>query len=561
MSYPTTRAFFPDANHRNEVAAIASIVRSLARAQNFRYARDLKVTPAGAKIFGQSGAWPWGGTDASTEARRAICAFGSTAGKKTSANVAEFLVNDPRSPATSVTIQYRVDRDSASTAVGSVTIRNATAGSTQTTALRGWSPGDPAGYWETVTVRASAGDIIQISAAYTSGTEFRITSVCAWWEYPTVSGVTFPAWSAMSQSAVATDRALSTALVRWLGQAANGFATERPLMVVASWLYNPAAGTGGQYSAQPLVVGRYQIFIGGRCPGITVRLRYRVSGSCSVSVALSGGASGTVTITSAGASTGSASTTIALTPSFGAVQELTLTVAGSPTYCDIEHVLVYESHSTASSLALPGAETVPASFDPNLDERMASARAIRADDLARLVANEVWLWAYRRDRILVNDCRVVYGERATLITDIVPGASGVNNAAAVHAIHTSKRNVGDAFGELLLRAGWHQAEGVAASPSLAAAPTFRVGLVSAGDYVGSPANGIDRVLSTEPFASWDSCGIANWQHAHGAAVAGETTEEFITMLETNAVGYWWATRPSWLVIEELPLDTPALTYP
>lgn len=552
-TYPTTRRFFSDDEFRNENAAIAGAVRALALAQNYRYARDLKVTPSDAKTFAEAG-WAW---SASSLASTPVRSFGTGSGWYASANVAEIVVPDPRAPATRILVSVNIVRAAAGAVSGFVDVTNARTGEVATITVLDSGTDQ----WLSADVSARTGDVLRVAGRWASGTNFTVAAISAWWSPASLAmpGADFAlGWSALSQAFHTTNSPLSSYALTWLGRTANAWAFERPMMVANSWLYNPAAGTGAGYSSYSTTVGKYRVYIGARCPSLTVRLRYRASGACTVGVALDGGAgSGTVTISGAGTSV--ASTTVTLTPGAGAFDTVTLTVQGAPTYCDIEYVLIYENYSTASSLALPAGETVPASFDPNLDERISSGRAIRADDIARLFANEVWLWAYRRDRILVSDCRFTYKETRL---DAFTGASGLTDRAAMHEVVTSKRNAGAAFGELLVRVGYHQGAGFG-TPTPWEALNFQVGLATYGDSVGAPAVGLGFQYQEGPRVDWSSHSQAAHQHRRGGTVSEGTVYLLETIILTagHDVAINKMTRPSWLTVEELPLGTPAATYP
>lgn len=553
-TYPATRRFFLDDEFRNENAAIAGVVRAIALGQNYRYARDLKVTPSDAKVYGEA-SWPWNTSLWWSPVRN----FGSGVGYYAAANVAEIVVPDPRSPASRIDFYAYVYRPATGAVSGTISVTNRTTGEVTTGAV----DNSAASYWVHLEVPASPGDLLRLSATWASGTAYVLAGYTAWWSSTTLglAGATFsPGWYGISQSHCADGRPLHTALLKWIGQSANQSAYHRPQVVAASWLYNPAAGTNPGYSSYPTVVGRYQLPIGGRIPSLTVRVRYRASGACTITAALSGGDSGTITIGGAGTSVQSTTITLSATPGSLGMQELTLTVNGSPAYCDVEWVGVWENHGTAVSLALPAAETVPANFDPNLDERMGSGLAIRSDDIARLVANEVWLWAYRRDRVLVNDCRFTYREGMSGLT--FTGAGGLTDRSALHELRTSKVNAGDAFGELKVRAGWYQGSGTG-RPTPWEAWRFQVGVASLADYAGSPAVGCEVQSYDYPDANWASFEQSSWQHARGGALAGDTTYLLETVLltagHTSSIGK--TTRPSWLTVEELPLNSPARTYP
>lgn len=539
MSYPATRRFFRDDEFRNEAACIAGLVRSLAQWENYAWGRDLTVTPADSKIFDEA-AWPW-----------AVSGFESTpvhsltSGQKL---LAVIPVPDPRAPATKVAVHLCVTATTAGLVRGDLTVLNSTTGISSVIHM---STVLAAGgnYWMSTTVEAAAGDVLQVYGWdnwWGSGPTPIISSICAWWDPTSLysPGVNFGAgWSSLSQAFHSSGQPLSTYALRWVGRMANEMVAGRPMPVAASWLYNPAAGTGAGYSTVPLVVGRYKVPIGERIGEIYVRLRYRASGACSVTCALSGGGSASVSIPAAGSSW--ATTFISRTAGAFSVEELTLTVAGSPTYCDIEHVLVYEGSSSASMLALPAGETVPA-YDPNLDERISSGKAIRADDAARLVANMVAIWGERRNRVLVNDCRFTYKER--LNVDF-PGVQGALNKVALHAI-VLKSPGGSTPYQTQVRAGWH-----GYSPGGASEYTpIQVGVFGTGDYAGSPAVG--AVANTNATVN----GQANWQHRWGSA-PGSALVEFETHLVQAGASIGQSTRPSWLVLEQLPINSPSATYP
>lgn len=552
-TYPATRRFFRDDEYRNENAAHAGAVRALALSQNYRYARDLKVTPAAPKVFGETG-WSW---KASTHFAP-VHSFGGSG--YTSAYVAEIVVPDPRSPATAVRLHVNLDRDSIGSTVGSIVVTNRTTGLVSTFSA------DAAGYtnvWAiSETVPAAAGDVLRVSATYTSGVAYRVAGLSLYWDAIGLAlpGAVFDAgWKAASQAFVTDGRPLPTALLKWLGRMGNASVRDRPQVIASTWLYNPAAGTGGGYNAYPTVVGRYLLPIGGRCPSLTVRVRYRASGACTITAALSGGDSGTITISGAGTSVASTTITFGAVPAALSQQELVLTVNGSPTYCDVEWVGVWENHATATSLALPSGEAVPANFDPNHDDRMGSGLAIRSDDVARLVANEVWLWAYRRDRVLVNDCRFTYQDTSGAS---FTGAGNSTDRAALHELRTSKWNAGDGFGAVKVRAGWHQGAGLG-RPTPWEEWLFQVGLQTTGDYLGAPGTGHWVQYPEGPRVSWESHTQASWQHALGGPIASDTTYLWETVLLTagHTAGIGKSTRPSWLVLEELPLNSPAKTYP
>lgn len=572
-TYPTTRRFFRDDEFCNENAAIAGVVRALARAQNYRYARDLKTTPSDAKVFAEA-SWPWNPAFVCLTPSRSLGpGFGSYHSNE--ANLAEIVVPDPRAPATRVRVDVNVV-SGAGTLGGTLVVTNATTGQISTVAISG-AVGAGNSWWAT-TIQAASGDVLRVSAIWTSGIDFTVAGLSAWWDPASLAtpGATFNAgWSALSQAfhvaAGTTGGPLSTYALRWLGRMANASVYERPQMIAASWLYNPAAGTGAGYSSFSTVVGRYRIPVGGRCQSLNVKVRYRASGACTVGITTSGGWTTVAAVVPAvgwGSATGGITVPI---PWAGGLQDVTLTVLGSPTYCDIEHVIISEDGAGSGSLQLPAGETVPTNFDPNLDERLGSGLAIRADDIARLVANEVWLWSVRRDRILVNDCRFTYDES---VPDAFMGAAGVTDASAIHEIRTSRRNPNAAFGELRIRAGYHQAKyaGQPAEGDPPITPTawqpwkFQVGMTDYADRLGAPAEGLDTQYVEGPRFNWASFKQISYQHARGGAVAGSSFYLFETRLLTagHASSVYLArkvTRPSWLTIEELPFNSPASTYP
>ncbi len=556
-TYPTTRRFFLDQEFRNENAAIAGLIRGLAQSQNYRYARDLKQTPADPKVFAIL-AWPW--LSATTPlALRPVSDI--AAGEWL--NLAHLHVPDGRAPYASVKVHVAVK--ASGTVAGSLIVTNNS--TTDTTEIDLSGTYGASTVWKSGTVLAKPGDMLWVSARNTGSVAFSVHGLSAFWDPASLAGpssATFNApWAAMSQEYSASGAPLSTHLLRWLGRMSNAVAYQRPQQVAASWFYNPAAGTGAGYSTVPLVVGRYMVQVGGRCPGLEVELKYRASGACTVEVALSGGATGTVVVPGAGR--GTATATVALTPGDASEQELTLTVAGSPAYCDVEHVFVYEQHATASSLALPSGETITASFSPNLDERLMSGWPIIGEDIARMVMNEVWLWAYRRDRVLVNDCRFTYDYYDHVS---FTGAAGVTDSAAVHAFRTSKWNTGDAFGELRIRSGYHQTYADADGSHPWKEWLFQVGIFGFADLAGSPAMGLSSYVLTSVRTEHTTeilrriSGLTTYQHARGGTLARATTYQLDSiMLVDGHTTDPQTTRPSWLTVEELPMGSPALTYP
>jgi hypothetical protein len=286
-------------------------------------------------------------------------------------------------------------------------------------------------------------------------------------------------------------------------------------------------------------------------------LAYRASGACAVHAEFSySGAAATINIAPG---VGWVSATIASTEVAGLSGELVLTVQGSPSFCDIQYVGIFEEPSTAASLALPSGESVPTTFAPNADERMGSGRVILADDLAQMIRNTVWLWAYRGDRILVSDCRFTYQENTG---SAFSGVLSSADVAAVHAFKASRRNTGDSLGEIQIRAGWHSGSG-SQSPASWEAWRFKVRMEGTSDLAGAPEKGAEEQARAFPNADWDTHGMAAWQHARGATVGSEATVAFDTMMMTagHSTGIYKSTRPSWLVVEEMPLGTPAKAYP
>ncbi len=545
MSYPTTRRFFRDDEFRNDNAAIAGLVRGLALWENHTWARDLVLTPADPKVHGGL-SWPWS----------TVGSFAMTPNRSVSVGtprlLARFPAPDPRAPANRITIYANVVVAAAGTLNGSLTITNLTTGEITVAPLAQvfGAAGDD---WFSWTFPAASGDVLEVSASAASGLAFTVASLCAWWDPASLSlpGVTFNGgWSAMSQAYASENRPLSTHLLRWLGRSANAFVYGRPMPVMASWLYNPAAGVGAGYSTVPLVIGRYIVPVGAGVSSLVVRLRYRASGACSVTCEIPFVASATATISGAG--TGVATATISVSPGVGTA-EVVLTVAGSPTYCDIEHVIIYEQASSAADLALPSGETVSAVFDPNLDERLLSGRAIRADDVARLVANMVAIWGHRRCRVLVNDCRFSYREDVTF--DFA-GVQGITNKAALHAIPLANLGTdGAAITQVRVRAGWNACQ---ISPTATDEVLLQAGVLSSGDYAGSTPVGLGADPGTGAY------GQANWQHRWGGGSPGAAAVyEFETHIEPSGApaNNARSTRPSWLVLEQLPLNSPALTYP
>lgn len=549
-TYPATRRFFRDDEFRNENAAIAGVVRALALWENYTYARDLKITPSDAKVYAD-GSWPWKATSFDHRPVHGFSAGSLLMG------MAEIVVPDPRAPCTRVVVQLNVVETAFSPAVsGAFYITNVSTGEVVEVGIYNSFPSTGADTWYSGTIAASPGDVLRISALNGAGSfqPFVISSLCAWWDPSSIvlPGATFNSpWYAISQYLAANDAPLSTAMLRWLGRMANAFVYDRPQMIASSWFYNPAAGTNAGYSSYSTVVGRYRVLVGTGCPSLNVQLRYRASGACSVTV--DAGADST-TVTIPGAGTNSASATLTLSST--GTKDLVFTVTGSPGYCDVEHVLVHENPGTATSLALPS-ESVPSNYDPNLDERIGSGRAIRNDDLSRLVSNMIWLWAYRRDRVLVNDCRFTYREQDDFT---FTGAGGAADRAAFHEHRTSKWNFGHAFGELRVRAGYHQGASGGVKGNWDALK-FQVGLATASDYPGANAIGLDVQYRGFPYSDWTQHDQHSQQHRRGVSLTSETTYLVETHLLVNANSVPKTTRPSWLTIEELPMDTPASTYP
>ncbi len=540
MSYPATRRFFRDDEFRNENAAISGLVRALAGWQNHTWARDLTITPADAKVYsGVAAPWPWAASGFINTPDRDVSAG------RPSVLLAVFPVPDPRAPCTKVTVEVNAELPGAGTLHGELVVTNVTTGAVGTCTLS-WIFGAAGNRWFSTEVTASVGDVIQVSATYTAGATFTVSSLSAWWSPSSVSlpGVTFTAgWFALSQTYCANDRALSTYLLRQLGRTANALVYDRPQPIACSWLYNPAAGVAANYNTVPLVVGRYKVPIGARVTDINIRLRYRISGACSVTCALSGGGSVSIplTVTPYGTASGS------ITRAAGAfsVEELTLTVAGSPNYCDIEHVLVYEA---ASDLALPGGESVPSNYDPNLDERIVSGRAIRKDDIARLVANMAVIWKNRRHRVLVNDCRYSYKENDTWA---ITGVGGVADVAAMHDLPVGGVGTGFDFTQVRVRQGWHGFQ-MGGTPDYV---PLKVGSAGTGDYAGCTAVGV--AVNVSPLVH----GQAAWQHRWGTTPTPPTVLEFETRLIQPGSNNPKSTRPTWTVLEQLPHNSPHATYP
>jgi hypothetical protein len=535
-TYPSTRRFFRDDEFRNDNGAIAGAVRSLAQWENSTYARDLKVTPADSKIFG-SQPWPWTAAWYWSPMR--------PLNGTTPLNLCEIVVPDGRAPYAKLKV-WICRTPITGIPSASVSLVNATTGATAILSISGPRVESGPVIWESTTIAASPGDVLHLVGNWVSGPIFEILGISAYWDPAslTLPGATFNSnWYAISRNFHIDNRPMSTYALRWLGRMANAFVYQRPMQVAASWFSNPAAGTAAGYNAWPTTVGRYMVHIGGQCPSVYVQINVRNSGACSVSAALSGGASTTISV-SASPGYYSLSSSMAVTPGVGGPQELVLTVTGSPAYLSVDSVTVWEGESTATSLVM-GAESVPATFDPNLDERLAAGRAIRSDDIARLVDNMLWLWAYRRNRMLVADCRFVYRE---LDPYAFTGLGNVSNIAARHEIVASRWNVGDAFGEFEIRAGW------GTSLSFDTGGYYQVGVAAWNDYAGAPAVGATASMNTN--TDWAAVGQAVWQHARGGTTAMQALYAFQAQKP-----YAKGSRPSWLTISELPMGTPAKTYP
>jgi hypothetical protein len=550
MAYPTTRRYFRSDEAWNDNVVTAGHLRSIAQFQNYSYARDLPQTPAASRFYEET-AWPGRPSGFCWSPRRSL----STGTLQGSKRIALVTCPDPKSSWTTyVSVYVWIKRANLNASSGTVSVTNLRTGVVSSIVV------DPS-YGQLLMnyplgLEAQAGDVLALDATLASGQAYEVAGYYMEWSpgLPgnTVangqSGVANPAWYPLSQAHMATNRPLSARVLQWLGRSCNDLVNLSPLVIANCWNLHPGAGTGVGYNAYDNLVGKYALPLAPTTTQVEVVLRYVASGACSVTCTLSSGETASAVIAGAGAGLAYATINRAAGSSRTMVV-LDLTVAGAPASCDIEHVYVYEQHGDAAALSLPAGETVPANWVDNDESRFASGATIRSSDLARLVANMIWLRAHRRRRILVNDNRFTYKENDTATFVGVGGAANAN-VAGLHAIPLLGYWTPPGTYQVLVRAGWHQGINIVPSPTVDT--YFQIGHHLQGDYLGCPQLKHTAGQNAEQAA---------FQHRWGATVTNPAIYWFETRVNCPAASGGRNTRPSWLTLEVLPHGTPLATYP
>jgi len=152
-------------------------------------------------------------------------------------------------------------------------------------------------------------------------------------------------------------------------------------------------------------LGIYKVLIGARVSALKVAVLAGNSGAGTYSllIKIDGVTAATISVTATTFAWYTA--TISITP-FDATTAVEVTVERAST-ADAMWVASVTLWETGSSLSLPGAESVPASFTPNDNGNMSGGSYITAAQRSSLVANMVWMWSKRGLRCLICDCRWV----------------------------------------------------------------------------------------------------------------------------------------------------------
>jgi hypothetical protein len=287
---------------------------------------------------------------------------------------------------------------------------------------------------------------------------YRLHTVTVLWEVaPTqVLGETVARWSAISQSYVAADRSVSAALLRALSNRTLGLLAETPAPLFSHcFLWSRYSSTGAGSNAfvptwfvrtsalqpAPWVTIRPRILVTGRDASYHVTAAARVAGSSTYVASASGTVYTTAVDIGGGVYVAEGTDAIRLQLPAGQLLEIRVdvTAGGGSLSTDLTSsypqfmgasllgVTITQDAPTAAQLALPGAETVPATYQPLDDLAVAPGRSVVAQDdrlgrragLYYLARNLTWLAANRNGHTLVADWL-----HRTQVAGYTPGNAG-----------------------------------------------------------------------------------------------------------------------------------------
>lgn len=258
-----------------------------------------------------------------------------------------------------------------------------------------------------------------------------LSCTVTWLPNPTsVLGETVAAWEAISQGYVTADRPLSAALLRALSNRTLRLMAENPRPIFAHSFIWPRISTAaagaetrvalytckhdGLIVTPRIVVPLFWVLTG---QNASVTYRVYVNGTLFRTTVATGTALVDNVYYSRSGTTGGAMGNV---PSgdlkIEITAECTVGATAPPTYCTnmgcaLIHAHVRQDVRTATDLGLPGADTVPAAYQPLDDNACAPGRSVVAQDdrLGRragpyyLVRNLIWLAANRTGHVLVAD--------------------------------------------------------------------------------------------------------------------------------------------------------------
>ncbi len=411
---PSYRPLITDAETRNGTVMSAALMRKLMDWLNYTWSYDVRETPSG-------------------ESRTWFGLFATGAGGLVTGGVvpsasATFHVPAAQSYAERIVVWAYVDGDTVNGRALLVTdddrkreYRNALS----------YAAGPR---WESIeipmpstggslSVFTYSGTSIGLNASwpYDFDTIDHLKSVSAWWK-PIVSitgggAVTIDsAWSAISQTFLATDRPAATYVLRWLARRANLFTACRPRMVVNALRVNVQASASypfpsSETGAGAFEWGRWKTYEAPLSPSSTVWVRAINTDTATRALRLyrNGTLIQTWNVPTGGVWTWLSATLTTGVAGKGGAAEYTLSWAAAtgagPYVFGVSAVSQFENEATATNLALPGGQAVPswATIERDL---ILSRQAIRADKdpggnavgLAALVKAMIWLWSKRLPR-------------------------------------------------------------------------------------------------------------------------------------------------------------------
>jgi hypothetical protein len=544
VTYLSTRSVFLDSQCRNESAAISALVRDLARWQNTTYARDLKITPTDSKVRGEH-AWTFGNGDSEL-----IFTPNRSSATGVPTAICQIYLPDPRGPFRTVRMRFYCQLASSSV-TGSVLVRNADTGIESILDVDYASLGDATEGWATLDVDGAAFQTLQVRVASPEWKDdFKIQSVCGYWLPPTIAGATNEAWRHVATGVIdSADRPDSSYALRWLARMSNAHWRDRPLQVCASWLDGFGSGTSSDWLNFSRVVGRYAVWVGARVSSLTVLLGIHVPSSASVTVSLSGPGITTSSATWTPAEAGWAFTSQSIEVDgllgAGGECELTITVDGDPSWCEVTEVHVQESDS---ALGLVGGLSVPGDFLAVDDADVEPRSAIRNSLMLQLCTNMLWLWTWRRARCLISDDR--YTAPMATVTE---GSLGY---LAIHHIQPS-RGFSAALSTtfpFFIRNGYYKANWTFDPDALSGEMQTTT---NADERAWAPILG--PVRSEGPFGqsfTWAAHHVSQWQHRQSDAYDNDGSFKQFSSVQIATPGL--GITQGWTILEELPLGVPML---